>query len=77
MTYDEWHSIEKEMPQPNILYFVTDGERWAMAKWSIKNMWWSYVYHSDILKVTHFMKVKIPKPPNYVENNAPTIPRSN
>lgn len=58
-----WQDCKEVMPKAKTLYFITDGDTWALAQWNIENMWWDFKFHTSVFKATHFMEVKIPKPP--------------
>lgn len=59
-----WRNTETEMPLAGKLYWITDGENIALATWSIKNMWWRFLWHNTVFRATHFTETRVPEIPN-------------
>jgi len=57
---NEWIDTKKHLPELNKLYFITDGKDVALAKFSIDNMCWSFLWHYSVFNPTHMIKVELP-----------------
>jgi hypothetical protein len=73
--YNVWLDATRHMPENSErMYWVTDGNDIALATWSIQEMQWRFRWMRSLVKPTHFMPIKLEKPPNYtgehIESNS-------
>jgi len=56
----KWIDTKKELPKLDRFYFITDGKNVALAKWSVGNMCWHFLWHSSVFDPSHMLEINLP-----------------
>lgn len=59
----EWQSCKSEMPVKGALYWLTNGDSYAIGKWSIENAHWIFLFHGSVFIAKWMLRIELPEPP--------------